>query len=90
MLFPVGPSLEDALSFMVLRVIHHDILRLDEDSMAELIRKKLLMTSTVSTAGASNATRRERRLPGGETDKPLTERLCSKGESFLKRYAPHS
>jgi len=81
---PIGPSLEEDLGLLVSRAIHHDILRLDDGSAAELIRKKLSGQSGTRNSAISTATGGGGTTSKVETNRQLVERLYSEAVSFLE------
>jgi len=84
---PSGPRLEADFSLAVSRAISNGILRLGEESAAILIKKKLSGSQVFDDGGHETL---QESPPSKETNKQLVERLCSEGESFLKRRAAPS
>jgi len=81
---PLGPRLKEDFSLTVSRAISNGILRLDAESAATLIKKKLSGSQVIDDGGYETL---QESPPSKETNKQLVERLCSEGESFLKRPA---
>lgn len=79
----VGPRLKEDLSLTVSRAISYGILRLDEESAATLIEKKLSGSQDSDDGGHDTL---QESPPSRETNNQLVQRLCVEGESFLRRH----